>query len=479
MTGDYTKVPLRPRRALDRRAHAAGARPARSRLEPQSRCCRAGGARAGRGRDRARRRGGRAATPSRSASPRAAPRAHRRGRADVGRRPHGLCAPATFGYADQDQIEPLPATGTALVYLDVFEEHVQPAEDAGRVGRPGASTRSTARRGRASATASACASTSADTCEEALDGLALAAGSTGTLSISRVAPAAPADPCAPPGDPLGQLPDGLFRVEVLDPGGPGDARFAWSFENGAAAVAVTEVAGRPGHARALGVRQVRGRRARRGLLAGAARGPRRPRRALHDRRVARDSGGRRHPHSRSTGDGAGRRGRARRPALGRRDGGDSERRLGHHCGETTWASASRPARATTWSATAWGARVREEKGVGIEQRTDAPPDGVRHAFAPLALVDLDARTVLHDCRPTFVPLTATKPHCGSCTVSAAPGDDLQAAVDSLPAEGGELCLAAGALRAARAGHARRAPACRGLGRRPRHRPARHAERRPR
>src|SRR6478672_5831479 len=39
-------------------------------------------------------------------------------------------APAPFTYSSQDQIEALPASGRALVYLDVFEEHVQPAEDA-------------------------------------------------------------------------------------------------------------------------------------------------------------------------------------------------------------------------------------------------------------------------------------------------------------------------------------------------------------
>ena len=83
-----------------------------------------------------------------------------------------------------------------------------------------------------------CAPTLADTCQAAWDGLTTVAGSTGTLTIDRVAPAAPADPCAPPGDPLGQLPDGLFRVEVIDPGGAGSARFAWSYKNGAAAVAV-------------------------------------------------------------------------------------------------------------------------------------------------------------------------------------------------------------------------------------------------
>ena len=51
--------------------------------------------------------------------------------------------------------------------------------------------------------------------------------------------------------------------------------------------------------------------------------------------------------------------------------------------------------------------------------------------------------MLHDCRPTFVPLTELKPDAGACTISVRPGDDLQNAVDSLPATGGELCLAAG------------------------------------
>ena len=51
--------------------------------------------------------------------------------------------------------------------------------------------------------------------------------------------------------------------------------------------------------------------------------------------------------------------------------------------------------------------------------------------------------MLHDCRPTFVPLTELKPDAGACTVSVRPGDDLQNAVDCLPAAGGELCLAAG------------------------------------
>ena len=43
----------------------------------------------------------------------------------------GLAAftPAPFDYSDQDQIAALPANGNVMAYLDVFEEHVQPAED--------------------------------------------------------------------------------------------------------------------------------------------------------------------------------------------------------------------------------------------------------------------------------------------------------------------------------------------------------------
>jgi hypothetical protein len=91
----------------------------------------------------------------------------------------------------------------------------------------------------------------------------------------------------------------------------------------------------------------------------------------------------------------------------------------------------------------WGSMLREEDGAGIESRTAAPPDGVRHSFAPLALVDLAAGTVTHDCRPTFHPLVGLECDAGACTVSVRPGDDIQAAVDSLPAGGGEVCFAAG------------------------------------
>lgn len=107
-----------------------------------------------------------------------------------------------------------------------------------------------------------------------------------------------------------------------------------------------------------------------------------------------------------------------------------------------------------------------------------PREGVEHRYAPLAFVQRDdggSWSSVVDCRDLFPPLTditaddvsydprncsdlagvstvqeALDGLCarptggtGTCTVSAFPGDDLQAAVEKLPITGGELCLAAG------------------------------------
>ena len=74
-------------------------------------------------------------------------------------------------------------------------------------------------------------------CADAAGALPADLISSGLLDIVPTAPTTPADPCAPPDDPRGKLPDGLLRVEVLDSGTEATARFAWSYENGAAAVA--------------------------------------------------------------------------------------------------------------------------------------------------------------------------------------------------------------------------------------------------
>jgi hypothetical protein len=353
-------------------------------------------------------------------------------------------APQNFDYTTQDQIEKLPQSGRALVYLDAWEQHVQPAEAPDALVDPALAPVDSAARTRIGYRVR-CAPTTAGTCEEAWNGLNPVAGSTGTLSINRAAPAAPADPCAPPGDPLGRLPDGLFRVEVIDPGGGGDARFAWSFRNGSDAVSVSQIAGdlvtlRPSAAVAFAT----GDRVEVACL--ARREDRVPHGPLYT--IVQSPQG-----NVLTLD---------RPVDPQVDAGADGLVVRRWDGEVVGATAAVSAtlRGTDLGVRfkanpgdyvvgdAWCARVREAAGVGIELRVDASPDGVSHVFAPLALVDLNTRQVLQDCRPTFVPLTEIPPQAsggggGACTVTAAPGDDLQAAVDALPPGGGELCLAAG------------------------------------
>jgi hypothetical protein len=359
-------------------------------------------------------------------------------------------APADFGYLEQDQIAPLPAGGRVLAYLDAWEEHVAPAEDPSLVDPALAPIDTTARtrigyRVRVAATTAA-------TCKEAWQALAptLTGASGGRLTIHRTAPAGPADPCAPPGDPQGQLPNGLFRVEVLDSGTAATARFAWSFENGATAVAIA----RDG----LGAPQIAGdvvtlvpsasvhfatddrvevswlvRRADRvahGALYRIAEPPATGAGGdvlTLDRAVTVPPGAEGLVVRRWDGERVGAAAAAKALLRGTTDLG------------VEFIAGSGGYLAGDW----WGSRLRLEEGVGLEERASAEPDGLPHVFAPLALVDLGARSVLGDCRPTFVPLTDLRVGGGSCTVTAKPGDNLQAALDSVPADGGELCLAAG------------------------------------
>jgi hypothetical protein len=150
-------------------------------------------------------------------------------------------APSSFRHSDQPGLGPLPTTGQALVYLDVFVEHVQPAEDPTLVD-PALAPVDTAARERIGYRVRV-APTQATTCADAFAALDDAALSAGTMSIWRQGVGAPADPCDPPGDPLGVVPDGLLRIEVLEAGSASGARYAWTFDAGAAALPVTAVAG--------------------------------------------------------------------------------------------------------------------------------------------------------------------------------------------------------------------------------------------
>jgi hypothetical protein len=364
----------------------------------------------------------------------------------------GLLAvlPADLDYASQPGIAALPGSGRAIVYLEAWEEHVQPAED-GDLVEPALAPTDTASRTRVGYRVRA-AATTATTCRDAWAGVALTAGSTGTIGIAAVAAPTSSDPCAPPAAAATLLPDGLLRVEVLDGGDQAHARFAWSFENGSAAApvlggitsAVINPATSDGDVEVdLTVAALPGVRFGFGDLVELSWLERRADRVAHGelyRVTGVDPG--------ATGD---------RLTLKRHGGYAAPPANAHGVVVRRWDGQGVGAGpfAGSWRGTSyvtiapgagqfaagdwWGSRLRSGAN-GVEERTAAAPDGTLHAFAPLGLVDLGARTV-HDCRPTFRPLTALGG--GTCTVTVAPGDDLQDAVDSLPVGGGQVCFAAG------------------------------------
>jgi hypothetical protein len=80
----------------------------------------------------------------------------------------------------------------------------------------------------------------------------------------------------------------------------------------------------------------------------------------------------------------------------------------------------------------------------IDNVVNAPPRGILHHFMRLALVTSGAPpTLLSDCRIFWPPPFGTTVTPGCCTVVVKPGESIQAAIDSLPAAGGCVCLKAG------------------------------------
>jgi hypothetical protein len=76
----------------------------------------------------------------------------------------------------------------------------------------------------------------------------------------------------------------------------------------------------------------------------------------------------------------------------------------------------------------------------IETLSQAPPRGLHH-YAKLAVVNPAAVPPVQDCRVLWPPTFGSE---GCCTVVVKVGDDIQAAIDSLPPEqGGCICLKAG------------------------------------
>ncbi|MEA2114339.1 MAG: DUF6519 domain-containing protein [Thermodesulfobacteriota bacterium] len=75
----------------------------------------------------------------------------------------------------------------------------------------------------------------------------------------------------------------------------------------------------------------------------------------------------------------------------------------------------------------------------VDNLNEAAPTGIHHHYARLALVTFPSNET--DCRTMWPPDCGGSGGC--CTVFVSPGDDIQAAIDSLPDDGGCVCLKTG------------------------------------
>jgi Family of unknown function (DUF6519)/IPT/TIG domain len=323
--------------------------------------------------------------------------------------------PATLGYPAQEGIAALPESGQALLYLDAFTQEVQAAEDPGGLLDPALDGVDTTTRTRVAWRVRAVPVT-ATGCADAAGALPAGLISSGSLDVTRTTPAAPADPCAPPDDPRGKLPDGLLRVEVLDSGTETTARFAWSYENGAAAVPAT-VAGAtvtlaPSPSTTffqndlveVSTLQRRADRADNGPLFGVA-------------SVEPGAGGSvvtLSAPSAVTGTPSG-------LCLRRWDGQvvGAAAPVAATLGGTDVGVAFTARPGSYLAGDWWVTRVRGSSADAVDALAAAPPDGTEHYVASLAVVDLTAKAVLSDCRPQFPSLTGIG---GCCTLNVAPSD---------------------------------------------------------
>jgi hypothetical protein len=323
--------------------------------------------------------------------------------------------PTTLAYSAQEAIAALPGSGRALLYLDAFVQEVQAAEDPGELLDPALEGVDTATRTRVAWRVRAVPVTGAS-CADASGALPADLISSGHLDVTRTAPSAPADPCAPPDDPRGKLPDGLLRVEVLDSGTEATARFAWSYEDGAAAVAATVAGATVTLAPSPSTTFFQN-----DLVEVST---------LHRRADRVDNG----PLFSVAGVEPGAAGgvvtlSAPSTVTGTPSGLCLRRWDGQAAGAAAPVAATLAgtdvgvaftARPGTYLAGDWWVtRVRGSSADAVQALTAAPPDGTPHYVASLAVVDLTAKTVLNDCRPQFPPLTGIG---GCCTLNVQPSD---------------------------------------------------------
>ncbi|MFG2972176.1 DUF6519 domain-containing protein [Streptomyces sp. NPDC048331] len=366
----------------------------------------------------------------------------------------------------------LPTTGTHLVYLDVWQREVTPiqapdlVEEA--VGVDTTARTQTVWRVRVHEPDTPDIDCSTPD-EDIPDWSGVIAPSGGRLTTGTVVVAAADDPCSlPPGGDYRGLENQTYRVEVHDGGTPGTATFKWSRDNGSVAMRVVEVVApdrlRPEH---LGRDTVLGLRENDWVE------------ILDDHRELDEQPGEMRRITTVHTDGT----VSFSPALPGDLPATTDEALRRNLRIRRWDQAGRikngegavlqdldaPDSTGVITVATGGAAVVLEHGVTVvldapygafrpgdhwiftartstatvEPLDQAPPLGVHHHYARLAVVTFPAAA--NDCRT----LWPDGGHCGDCTVCVTPESHasgvmtVQAAVDSVAEEGGTVCLAQG------------------------------------
>jgi Family of unknown function (DUF6519) len=88
----------------------------------------------------------------------------------------------------------------------------------------------------------------------------------------------------------------------------------------------------------------------------------------------------------------------------------------------------------------WTFAARTADG-SVETLTKAPPRGIHHHYAALSIITFGTSGAT-DCRAEWPPATAAACEC-CCTITVVPGASIQAAIQTLPPNGGEVCIQPG------------------------------------
>lgn len=351
----------------------------------------------------------------------------------------------------------LPTSGDAVVYLDVWEREVTYVEDGELLDAALGGADTTTR-------LQTVWQLRVDPMQGAACGVDVGeAPSAGRLSSRAIAPPAPDDPCIlPPASGYRGLENRLYRVEIHAGGALGTARFKWSRDNGSIVSAVREIAV-SGTQTTLTVNRI-GRDAFLRFRAG-------------DWVTITDD------HRELTGE-SGEMALIvnidetnRQIVLDRALPGASARPFGANAAEI----AQRHTRLQRWDQTGASNTIDAdglidtaagpipvEDGIEIEFSVDpaggsfrtgdywmfwartatakieelvnAPPRGIHHHYMQLAAITGlgSSAPVVTDCRP---PEQQAGDCC--CTIIVRPGEDIQAGIDALPAQGGCVCLKTG------------------------------------